>query len=98
MSSTMIANGHAAAQVSNGVECLLLPYGYQIDLDFITYCEQLNNLDPSDGQLQRRNRRRQRQSREMMLGIQQQMQLQMDSNMAEMMEEVSSIKSSSINS
>ena len=86
--SSMIANGHNQSQMSNGSDCLLLPYGYQIDLDFITYCEQLNNLDPSDGQLQRRNRRRQRQSREMMLGIQQQMQLQMDSNLAEMREEV----------
>lgn len=92
MSSTMIANGHTTTQVANGVDCLLLPYGYQIDLDFITYCEQLNNLDPSDGQLQRRNRRRQRQSREMMLGIQQQMQLQLDSNLAEMMEEVNIIQ------
>lgn len=56
----------------------MLPYGYQIDLDFIKYCENLTQLDPTDGELQRRQRRRQRQSMEVMLGIQMEMQNQMD--------------------
>lgn len=55
------------------VNCACCPYGYHIDLDFINYCEQLNNLTPSEGQLRRRNRR-QRQSMEVMLGLQQQQQ------------------------
>lgn len=58
--------------------CLILPYGYQIDLDFIKYCENLNQFDLTDAELQKRQRRRQRQSMEVMLGIQQEMQLQMD--------------------
>ena len=57
---------------------LILPYGYQIDLDFIKYCENVNNVDPTDAELQRRNRRRQRQSMEVMLGIQFEMQQQMN--------------------
>lgn len=56
----------------------MLPYGYQIDLDFIKYCENLTHLDPTDAELQRRQRRRQRQSMDVMLGIQQEMQNQMD--------------------
>ena len=56
----------------------MLPYGYQIDLDFIKYCENLTQLDPTDAELQRRQRRRQRQSMEVMLGIQMEMQNQMD--------------------
>lgn len=56
----------------------MLPYGYQIDLDFIKYCENLTQLDPTDAEIQRRQRRRQRQSMEVMLGIQMQMQNQMD--------------------
>lgn len=56
----------------------MLPYGYQIDLDFIKYCENVTQLDPSDAELQRRQRRRQRQSMEVMLGIQMEMQNQMD--------------------
>lgn len=55
-----------------------LPYGYQIDLDFIRYCENLNNVDPTTAELQRRHRRRQRQSMEVMLGIQLEMQQQMN--------------------
>lgn len=58
--------------------CLMLPYGYQIDLDFIKYCENLTQPDQSDAELQRRQRRRQRQSMEVMLGIQMEMQHQMD--------------------
>lgn len=58
--------------------CLMLPYGYQIDLDFIQYCENLTQPDLSDVELQRRQRRRQRQSMEVMLGIQMEMQHQMD--------------------
>lgn len=58
--------------------CLMLPYGYQIDLDFIKYCENVTQLDPSDAEFQRRQRRRQRQSMEVMLGIQMEMQQQMD--------------------
>lgn len=57
---------------------LMLPYGYQIDLDFIKYCENLSQPDQSDVELQRRQRRRQRQSMEVMLGIQLEMQNQMD--------------------
>lgn len=57
---------------------LMLPYGYQIDLDFIKYCENLTHPNPSDAELQRRQRRRQRQSMEVMLGIQMEMQNQMD--------------------
>lgn len=56
----------------------MLPYGYQIDLDFIKYCENLTQPDQSDVELQRRQRRRQRQSMEVMLGIQLEMQSQMD--------------------
>lgn len=56
----------------------MLPYGYQIDLDFIKYCENLTQPDPTDAELQRRQRRRQRQSMEVMLGIQMEMQQQMD--------------------
>lgn len=56
----------------------MLPYGYQIDLDFIRYCENLTQPDLSDAELQRRQRRRQRQSMEVMLGIQIEMQTQMD--------------------
>lgn len=63
---------------SKSPSCLLLPYGYQIDLDFIKYCENLNQPDLSDVELQRRQRRRQRQSMEVMLGIQMEMQNQMD--------------------
>lgn len=55
------------------VNCACCPYGYHIDLDFINYCEQLNNSTPSEVQLRRRNRR-QRQSMEVMLGLQQQQQ------------------------
>lgn len=58
--------------------CLILPYGYQIDLDFIKYCENLTQLDPSEAELRRRQKRRQRQSMEVMLGIQMEMQNQMD--------------------
>lgn len=58
--------------------CLMLPYGYQIDLDFIKYCENLTQPEQSDVELQRRQRRRQRQSMEVMLGIQMEMQQQMD--------------------
>lgn len=58
--------------------CLILPYGYQIDLDFIKYCENLTQPDPSEAELQRRQKRRQRQSMEVMLGIQMEMQNQMD--------------------
>lgn len=58
--------------------CYMLPYGYQIDLDFIKYCENLTQPDPTDAELQRRQRRRQRQSMEVMLGIQLEMQQQMD--------------------
>ena len=58
--------------------CLILPYGYQIDLDFIKYCENLTQPDQTDAELQRRQRRRQRQSMEVMLGIQMEMQQQMD--------------------
>ncbi|KAL7014324.1 hypothetical protein ACKWTF_015862 [Chironomus riparius] len=57
---------------------LILPYGYQIDLDFIKYCENISNVDHSDAELQRKNRRRQRQSMEVMLGIQFEMQQQMN--------------------
>lgn len=57
---------------------LMLPYGYQIDLDFIKYCENLTHPNLSDAELQRRQRRRQRQSMEVMLGIQMEMQNQMD--------------------
>lgn len=58
--------------------CFMLPYGYQIDLDFIRYCENLTQPDLSDAELQRRQRRRQRQSMDVMLGIQLEMQTQMD--------------------
>lgn len=66
-----------ALQNSNS-STLILPYGYQIDLDFIKYCENLANIDLTDAELQRRNRRRQRQSMEVMLGIQLEMQQQMN--------------------
>ena len=58
--------------------CYMLPYGYQIDLDFIKYCENLTQPDHTDVELQRRQRRRQRQSMEVMLGIQLEMQNHMD--------------------
>lgn len=58
-----------------------LPYGYQIDLDFIRYCENLTNYDATDGQAQRRQKRRQRQSMEVMLGIQKEMQRQLEMEM-----------------
>lgn len=58
--------------------CFMLPYGYQIDLDFIRYCENLTQPDLSDAELHRRQRRRQRQSMEVMLGIQIEMQTQID--------------------
>lgn len=67
----------AALQHSSSTT-LILPYGYQIDLDFIKYCENVANIDPTDAELQRRNRRRQRQSMEVMLGIQFEMQQQMN--------------------
>lgn len=57
---------------------LKLPYGYNLDLDFIKYCESVTQLDPNDVEYQRRQRRRQRQSMEVMLGIQLEMQSQMD--------------------
>lgn len=57
---------------------LNLPYGYQIDLDFIGYCENVANVDHTDAEMQRKNRRRQRQSMEVMLGIQLEMQQQMN--------------------
>lgn len=63
---------------SQSPSCLMLPYGYQIDLDFIKYCENLTQIDPNDAELHRRQRRRQRQSMEVMLGIQMEMQNQMD--------------------
>jgi KN motif len=56
----------------------MLPFGYQIDLDFIKYIENLSQPDQNDVELQRRQRRRQRQSMEVMLGIQLEMQNQMD--------------------
>lgn len=63
---------------SRSPSCLMLPYGYQIDLDFIKYCENLTQPDLTDAELQRRQRRRQRQSMDVMLGIQMEMQNQMD--------------------
>lgn len=64
---------------SNGDRSTLnLPYGYQIDLDFIGYCENVANVDHTDAEMQRKNRRRQRQSMEVMLGIQLEMQQQMN--------------------
>lgn len=74
-------NGDSAAGSNN---CACCPYGYHIDLDFIKYCEQLNNSSPTEGQLRRKSRRRQRQSMEVMLGLQQQAQRQqLDFNLAE---------------
>lgn len=66
-----LASAHAAS-------CLKLPYGYQIDLDFIKYCESLTNPDSSELEFKRRQKRRQRQSMEVMLGIQKEMQDEMD--------------------
>jgi KN motif and ankyrin repeat domain-containing protein len=66
-----LASAHAAS-------CLKLPFGYQIDLDFIKYCESLTNPDPSEVEFKRRQKRRQRQSMEVMLGIQKEMQDEMD--------------------
>lgn len=68
----------SAVSQSLNQACLILPYGYQIDLDFIKYCENLTQLDPSEAELRRRQKRRQRQSMEVMLGIQMEMQNQMD--------------------
>lgn len=76
MSSPLVS---PAPPSSNGTPSTYhLPYGYQIDLDFIRYCENLNNVDPTTAELQRRHRRRQRQSMEVMLGIQLEMQQQMN--------------------
>lgn len=75
-----------SSQLENSSSTLILPYGYQIDLDFIRYCENLANIDASfvtDAEIQRRNRRRQRQSMEVMLGIQLEMQQQMNHQMNE---------------
>lgn len=75
-------NGDSGPGSSNNCACC--PYGYHIDLDFIKYCEQLNNSSPTEGQLRRTSRRRQRQSMEVMLGLQQQAQRQqLDFNLAE---------------
>lgn len=63
---------------SQSPSSLKLPYGYNLDLDFIKYCESVTQLDPNDAEYQRRQRRRQRQSMEVMLGIQLEMQSQMD--------------------
>lgn len=66
---------------SQSPSSLKLPYGYNLDLDFIKYCESVTQLDPNDAEYQRRQRRRQRQSMEVMLGIQLEMQNQMDAQM-----------------
>lgn len=52
-------------------KCTCCPYGYHIDLDFIRYCEELakNGKQPTNKQLERRNKRRQRKSLEVMLGF-----------------------------
>lgn len=63
----------AAQQLNSSAKlkkCSCCPYGYHIDLDFIRYCEELaaNGKQPTDTQLERRNKRRQRKSLEVMLG------------------------------
>jgi hypothetical protein len=78
---TLRLRSNSTSNHQNQPSTLFLPYGYQIDLDFIKYCENLANVDPTlltDGEVQRRNRRRQRQSMEVMLGIQMEMQQQMN--------------------
>lgn len=51
--------------------CFELPYGYQIDLDFIKYCESIAKPILTDNGLARRHQRRQRHSLEVMLGLEQ---------------------------
>lgn len=71
------ANRHATATAttitnsSKLKKCTCCPYGYHIDLDFIRYCEELakNGKQPTNKQLERRNKRRQRKSLEVMLGF-----------------------------
>jgi hypothetical protein len=88
--STVIQNGFSK---SSNNTCNCCPYGYHIDLDFIKYCEQMNNSSLTEGQLRRRDRRRERQSMEVMLGLQMELQKQqMDFNLAEqILSEVSKI-------
>lgn len=61
----------AIASPSKFKKCTCCPYGYHIDLDFIRYCEELakNGKQPTNKQLERRNKRRQRKSLEVMLGF-----------------------------
>lgn len=51
--------------------CECCPYGYHIDLDFVRYCESLDQAAAArtDTMDRRRERRRQRQSMEVMLGL-----------------------------
>lgn len=62
MSLTSTRNGHR----SNSFE---LPYGYQIDLDFIKYCEGITKPILTDTGIAKRHQRRQRHSIEVMLGL-----------------------------
>lgn len=52
-------------------ECECCPYGYHMDLDFVSYCEALEHVNTtlSKEQNQRRFRRRQRKSIEVLLGL-----------------------------
>lgn len=73
-SATAITAATAAAAMANPSKfkkCTCCPYGYHIDLDFIRYCEELakNGKQPTNKQLERRNKRRQRKSLEVMLGF-----------------------------
>lgn len=49
--------------------CFELPYGYQIDLDFIKYCESIAKPILTDNGIAKRQQRRQRHSIEVMLGL-----------------------------
>lgn len=72
---TVGGGGGGGGSMTAFPRCSCCPYGYHIDLDFINYCQSLGKADPSPGQKLRRDRRKARQSMEIMLGFQQQQQL-----------------------
>ncbi|KAK8376366.1 hypothetical protein O3P69_009782 [Scylla paramamosain] len=68
MNGTHLANGRSG-------RCHCCPYGYHIDLDFVRYCEMVNQVSKNDNPTLRhlkklkRQRRRQTQSMEVLLGL-----------------------------
>ncbi|XP_050711968.1 uncharacterized protein LOC126996022 isoform X2 [Eriocheir sinensis] len=68
MNGSYLANGRSG-------RCHCCPYGYHIDLDFVRYCEMLNQVSKNDNPTLRhlknlkRARRRQTQSMEVLLGL-----------------------------